>query len=116
MTKILNVDEIETDLDKAIVVGGVTYQMTPFSVEDFLDNMRQIESISQQELTGADLYERSLGMIIRAFPGLPEDVVKKLNTHQVEAIFQFMKAKTEEEAERIAEDVSPGNVMGEASS
>lgn len=116
MTKILNVDELETGLDKAIVVGGKSYTMTPFSVEDFLNNMREIEDISQQELTGADLYEKSLRMVMKAFPGLPQDVMSKLNTHQVEAIFQFMKAQTDEEAERITKDASEGNVTGEASS
>lgn len=112
MTKILNLDELETSFEKIIVVKGVKYAMAPFSVEDFINQMKELEEASEKEMSGVDIYELSLKMIQRAFPTLEAAVLRKLNTFQVDAIYNFLKANSEEEVRQAVE----GNVSGEASS
>ena len=116
MTKILNLDDLETTIEKSIEIKGVRYDMKPFSVEEFVDQMKEIEEVSQKDLSGAELYLISLGMIRRAFPGMTDDILKKMNTFQIDAIYEFMKARTEEEAANVATETQSGNLTGEASS
>lgn len=112
MTKILNLDELETSFEKVIVVKGVKYAMAPFSVEDFINQMKELEQAAEQEMSGVDVYELSLKMISRAFPTLASTDLRKLNTFQVDAIYAFLKDNSEEEIQQAVE----GNVSGEASS
>lgn len=114
MTKILNLDEVESTIDKTLVIKGVSYAMRPFSVDEFINQMKEIEEVSKSNLTGVDLYKKSLEMIRRAFPGLTDEIIGEMTTFQIDAIYAFMKARTEDEAEQIAAEAGAGNGTGEA--
>lgn len=109
MTKILNLDDIETSIEKSIVIHGATYNLKPFSVEEFIDQMKEVEALGQETISGSEMYEMTLRMIMRAFPGLTDEKLRKLNTHQVDAIYAFLKAKTDEEVDNLTKDMSSGN-------
>lgn len=104
MTKVLNLDELETAVEKEIVVDGTSHKMVPLSVEEFISNMKEIEAIQEAgtELTPSDTFERSLNMILRAFPTLTAERVRQMKTHQVDALFNFVQGETEKEVERAA--------------
>lgn len=99
MTKVLNVDDLEGSIDKVITIKGVDYAMKPFSVEDFLNQMRELNALGEKGVDGAEMFEMSLRMIERAFPTLPKGTLQTLNTFQVDAIYNFLKATSEEEVE-----------------
>lgn len=106
MTKILNLDAIETSQEKIIKVDDVDHVMSPLSVEEFVENMKELESI---KAAGADLepseaFERSLKMILKAFPTLPEARVRKMKVHQVDAIFAFVQGENDEELKRASSE------------
>lgn len=106
MTKVLNLDALDTNVERSIIVKGKTYMMQPFSVEDFINQMKEIEQIGDKEPSGSEMYETSLRMILRAFPTLDDATLRSLNTFQVDAIYNFLRAKGEEEVE---EAVASGN-------
>lgn len=97
MTKILNVDDLETSVEKVIVVKGVKYAMKPFTVEAFVNQMKELEAAAERETSGVEIYEMSLKMIARAFPGLPEADLRNMTTYQVDMIYNFLKNTAEAE-------------------
>lgn len=111
MTKVLNLDDLETSVERSVVVGGKTYMMEAFSVEDFINQMKEIEEIGDKVPSASEMMETTLKMIQRAFPTMPNEVLRKLKTHQIDALYEFLKGKTEEEVERAATE---GNSEGEA--
>jgi len=104
MTKVLNLDELETAVEKSIQIDGNEHFMEPLTVEEFINNMKEIEAIqaSGADMSASETFERSLKMILRAFPTLKEDRVRKMRTHQVDALFAFVQGETEQEVERAA--------------
>ena len=59
MTKVLNLDELETSLDKTVVIKGVEYAMKALSVEDFINQMKEIDAA-----TGHDMTANHLSLVI----------------------------------------------------
>lgn len=110
VTKILNLDDLETTVERAIKIGGVEHKMKPFTVEAFINQMKEIEQIGDQDPTGSEMYATSLRMIMRAFPTLTNDIVQNMNTFQVDAIYGFLKDKTEDAVEEAS---ASGNSEGE---
>ena len=116
MTKVLNLDELETSLEKVVVIKGVEYKMTPLSVEDFINQMKEIDEVGKQDLSAMEMYELSLRVILRAFPGLTSETLRSLNTFQIDALYGFLKERADVEADRGLETVNAGEQKGEASS
>lgn len=118
MTKVLNLDDLETNLDKVVTIKGVDYAMKALSVEDFINQMKEIDAMTTESMTAIQMYEVSLTVILRAFPGLEEDVLRSLNTFQIDSLYAFLKDKAEDIVEDGADAVgsSEGNALGEASS
>lgn len=116
MTKVLNLDELETSLDKVVVIKGTQYAMKALSVEDFINQMKEIDAATGQDMTAIEMYELSLRVILRAFPGLAEDVLRSLNTFQIDSLYAFLKEKADDLAEEGADAASTaeGKAPGEA--
>lgn len=106
MTKVLNLDSLETNIEKVIQVDGVEHVMRPLSVEEFVENMKELEAIQKGgvEIDPSEAFERSLTMILRAFPTLSEDRVRKMNVTQVDAIFAFVQGENDEELKRASSE------------
>jgi hypothetical protein len=106
VTKVLNLDALETTVERVIVLKGVEYKMKPFTVEGFVNQMKEIEEIGDREPSGSEVYATSVKMIQRAFPDLTDEVLNGLYTHQVDAIFAFLKDRS---SEAIQEAQDSGN-------
>ena len=106
MTKILNLDDLETGLEKTVTIKGVDYVMVPLSVEAFINQMKEIAALGDKELSALEMYEMSLTVIQRAFPGLSDETLHGLNTHQVDALYAFLKETGEEQVEAGLEAVN----------
>lgn len=115
MTKVLNLDQLETTIDKVVTIKGVDHRMTPLSVEDFINQMKEIDEATSSEMTALEMYELSLRVILRAFPTITEAQLRTLNTWQIDALYAFLKERVDTAAEEGAEATS-GNEKGEASS
>lgn len=98
MAKILNLDEVETNLDRAIVLGGKTYNMRPMSVEDYIAQMKDMAT-AEKEKDPAQLFELMVASVCRAFPTLKEPVARKMNLAQLQKLTIFIQAVTEDETE-----------------
>jgi hypothetical protein len=115
MTKVLNLDQLETTIDKVVTIKGVDHRMTPLSVEDFINQMKEIDQATSSDMTALEMYELSLKVILRAFPTIPETQLRALNTFQIDSLYAFLKEKVDHAAEEGAEATS-GNETGKASS
>lgn len=99
MTKILNLDELETTIEKVIVLKGVKHPFVPFSVGDFIDNLKEMEANAKREdVPMSEYMEHMIGMVQRSFPSIPEQEVRDLPMEKLKAITDFIKGVTEEEA------------------
>lgn len=97
--EILNLDELETAIEKTIVHKGQKHVFAPFSVKDFVENLKQIEAYSKQdEIPVSEYMEHMINMVVRSFPSLGEDEVRELPMPKLKAINDFIKGQTETEA------------------
>lgn len=92
---ILNLDALETGSEKVIIISGKEHGMVPFSVADFIEQMK---SIAQAENASPDeAFELVVDSIDRAFPSLPREEILALEMPKLNAIYEFIRATTEEE-------------------
>lgn len=114
MTKILNLDTIETKVDKTIVLNGVEHAFSPFTVEQFIEQLKEIEAIENGERTLSirEYAEYSIKSIKRAFPTVPEAELRALHVDKLKAISDFVRGEVAAEAEAGAE-IEAGNGEGE---
>ena len=115
--KILNLDELETGIEKQVVLKGVTHKLHPFSVQQFIDNLKEIDAYAAMEtVTVQEVVEHMVKMISGAFPTIAEADIRGLPMEKMKALSDFVKDQTQLEAdEGIASDVSvPKNQVGES--
>ena len=98
---ILNLDTLETGSEKVIIIGGEEHQMHPFSVQDFIEQMKSISGA--EDAAPEEAFELVVDSIVRAFPTLDRDDILGLEMPKLNAIYEFIRATTEEE-------VAEGNV------
>jgi hypothetical protein len=99
--KVLNLDELETGNEKEIVLDGKTYKLQPFSVGDFIDQVKRLEAA--ENVSSSEAFELIVEMVSKAFPGLSEETIRGMSMERLNAIYDFVRATTEEE-------ISEGNV------
>ena len=105
MTKIVNIDALQEESPFILVVGGVEHPMKPFSVDDFISNMRLIEGLGANPKFTDEL-DLSIKVIARAFPTLDETVLRSWPVSTIEKLFRISRGedvtaagKTEGDAE-----------------
>lgn len=101
--KLLNLDDVGADEEKAIVLGGKEYVMKSMTVEDFIKLNRAEEELKKKgedQITLADQFEILVETVGYAFPDMSEDMLKGLRLDQLNAIFEFTRAEVGEEAEQ----------------
>lgn len=99
MTQFLNLDEFETKIDKRVKLNGVTHEFQPFSVEDFIDQLKEMEDFTKREEVPVSEYmTHMVGIVHRAFPTIPEDELRKLSMPKLKKLTDFVRGETEAEA------------------
>lgn len=118
MTKILNLDDIQQPEDKNVVLKGATHTFQPFTVGEFVAQLKEIEEIEAKgQLSPADYAEFSIKTVKRAFPTIPEQDLRELPIFKLKALTEFVKDVASDEVERGSEATADaeGNAEGEAS-
>lgn len=104
MVKILNLDELEIDSGRAIVLNKETHEMKPFSVGDFIRTMKAADAAAKGEQQGIeDVLAQMIDMIDRAFPTLPRVEVEALDFDKLKAIFEFVQATEDTDLQEAKE-------------
>ena len=114
MAKILNLDTFETSSDKQVVLNKVTHQFHPFTVEEFIAQVKEIEELEAKGAVSATEYAQFMvKTVLRGFPTIPVDELQKMEVEKLRAISDFVRdvaqaAKTEAEEQVSAEGNEPG--------
>lgn len=98
MTKVLNLDEVETKLEKAIKFGGKEYVMSPLSVGDYVAQLKELQAIDQEK-DPAQVFEKMIASVVRAFPTMKEAQARKMTLSQLEALTRFIRGEVDAETE-----------------
>ncbi len=116
MTKILNLDTLEQSEDKTVILRGVKHKFVPFSVEDFITQVKEIKEMEKGGEMGMDEYaEFMITAIKRAFPTIEVVELRKLTMDQLRALSDFVKSVAEDEAKPATETTdAQGNDNGAA--
>lgn len=118
MTKILNLDTFETSNEKSLVLNKETHVFQPFTVEGFIDELKEIEAMEKDGNTPVAAYiEFSIKTILRAFPTIKEADLRKITITKLRAISDFVKSVAEDEAQGATAEAGAdsGNGTGAAS-
>lgn len=96
-TQILNLDEIETPVQKTVKIGGKAYKMKPVSVADYIRSLKRMKDIDV-ETNPEQIVEAMTETVTTAFPDMPSEVVEGLNMDQLRALTEFISQEAEKEA------------------
>ena len=98
MSKVLNLDEVSSEEEKALKIKGNEYQMAAMSVKNFVEISRKEESLVKlgDEASMADQLELYIDMVGMMFPEMGEDVLKTLKLNQLMSIMEFTRDTIEE--------------------
>lgn len=115
MTKIINLDQLETKKDKVVVLRGVEHTMKTLTVKDYIyqiKNQRELEKLSEGDMDTADMdtadkiLELTINALADLFPTIPREQLEALNMDQINA----MRGLAEE---YVADDAPEGEETGE---
>jgi hypothetical protein len=105
MTKIINLDQLETRKDKAVILGGVEHIMKTLTVKDYilqLKTQQEIEKLSNSEDVTVDTADRLIELTVQAlhqlFPTIETEQLMSLNMEQLNAMRALAEDYTNEEA------------------
>lgn len=118
MTKIINLDQLQTKRDKVVILGGVEHVMATLTVKDYINQLKaqtEIEKLTanvEEDAQSADrIIELTIEALMKLFPTITKDQFESLNVDQLHAVRQLADAYTAEDAPE-AEDV--GESTGKA--
>jgi hypothetical protein len=108
MTKVINLDHLETRKDKAVILNGKQHVMKTLTVKDYilqLKTQQEIEKLSklanenEADMDTADrLIELTVDALHQMFPTIPRDALLSLNMEQLGALRGLAEDFTQEEA------------------
>ncbi len=110
MTKLLDLDKLETTTEYAITLKGVKHQMKAISVGDYI-NLNKL----QDGFEGASIVEQvetALKMIMIAFPSVTEEIGRELNFDLMSAIVNFIMTDSASSDESEAKPAKEGEASG----
>lgn len=90
MTKVLNIDDIRAETPYVVVVKGVEYEMKTPTVEDFIENLRDMEALAAAASLSSEI-ELTVRMIVRAFPKLSTETVMQWPLVAIEKLFAVIR-------------------------
>lgn len=98
MANVLNLDEIETGLERTVVLGGKSYPLKPMSVEDYIAQLKDAQAAEKEQDT-VKLFELMVNSVGRAFPTMKEAVVRKMTVAQLQKLMAFVQSIAEQETQ-----------------
>ena len=113
MAKLLNLDEVTSSTEMSLKIGGIVYPLKELTVDDFLQNMKDIENLPTTA-TVEEEYNLTLKLICRVFPTLTRDILGKLTLAQLKSINEFARTANEED-EKPGEGDTEGNLPAQKS-
>jgi hypothetical protein len=114
MTKILNLDTIETP-EKVLHFHGVDHKFQPFTVEQFITEMKRAEERDKDgaKIETSEAVTMMVAMIKRSFPTVEEADLAVLPLDRLKVISDFVNDVNEEEGVQAVEASKPEDT-GEA--
>jgi hypothetical protein len=114
MTKILNLDKLQTKREKAIILDGKEHVMKVFTVKEYIFHMREAEKLVKLDEDSIDTLgaglDATVNILLNAFPTVTREQFEGLNMEQLDAIRGLVDTTADEEAE-VSEE---GEVTGKA--
>lgn len=105
MTKIVNLDQLETKRDKVVILKGVEHVMTTLTVKDYIQQLKasaEIEKLTSTEdatpETADRIVELTIDALAKLFPSISRDELESLNMDQLNAIRGLAEDYTADEA------------------
>jgi hypothetical protein len=105
MTKVINLDQLETRKDKAVLLKGKEHIMKTLTVKDYilqLKNQQEIEKLSSEPEPTMETADRLIELTVDAlhqlFPTISKEDLMSLNMDQLNAMRGLAEGYTEEEA------------------
>lgn len=89
-TKILNIDELLEEVPMKIIVKGQEHAMSVVSMENFLENMKDLEALAAAPSVIAET-EITIRVIGRSFPTLTEADIRKWPVTAIENLFNLIR-------------------------
>jgi hypothetical protein len=87
--KILNLDKLNTNEQRKLVIGNVSYPVEEMTVENFIATTKAAEDIKDDSL--AVQIEATVDMICRSVPTIDSAILKKLSLDQLNMIVAFVR-------------------------
>jgi hypothetical protein len=99
MTKVLNLDEIETTSDRSIILNKASHAFQPYTVGAFIEQMKAMEEFGKRtDVTTSEYLEHMVATIHGAFPTAPLAELKELSMEKIKLISDFVKGDLHKEA------------------
>lgn len=98
-TKILNLDEIETGVEKSFILGGKTHVMKPLSVLEFIAQTKRLEEMRASDPSAEASLEFMVDSICKAFPTVDRQDVYSLDMPRIQKLTDYINADLEAEAD-----------------
>lgn len=114
MTKIINLDQLETKRDKVVVLGGKEHVMATLTVKDYIQQLK-----GQQELeklasdvdatpeTADRIVELTISALQKLFPTITREQLESLNMEQLSAMRELAD-------DYVADDAPESEETGES--
>lgn len=117
MTKIVNLDSLETKRDKVVILGGVEHVMKTLTVKDYIEQMKSSHELNklaaseQLDEQGSErIMEITIEALMKIFPTISKEQFESLNMDQLNAIRELAEDIANEDA---PEAESKGEAKGE---
>lgn len=97
--KILNLDEIDTGIEKAFTLGGKTHKMKPLSVMDFIAQTKRLDEMKATDASAEDNLNFMIDCVVAAFPTVTREEVAALDLGRIRKLTDYINADLEAETE-----------------
>lgn len=110
MTKIINLDQLETKKDRSVILGGEEHFMATLTVKDYILQLKkqsEIEKLASNEEVDLDAADRMMELTIDAlnalFPTIKREQLEALNMEQINAMRELAEGHVKEDAPEAEE-------------
>lgn len=116
MTKILNLDKIQTKREKVIILNGEEHLMKIFTVKEYIYHMKKAEKLTKLnsediDTLGAGL-SATIDILMGAFPTVKREQFENLNMEQLTAIRGLIEEENDSDTAELSEEgEAPGETV-----
>lgn len=100
MTKMLNMDEIQSEAKKVLKLNGNEHQLKEMSVSEFIKLTLEAEKDDGKEMLLSAQVKKLVELAGNAFPTIPVAELKALSLDQLNTIISFARGGLEDEEEK----------------